>query len=131
MGGLTTHPFNPNFNRSNVIGSFGTIYNPYNIIMVGDDKIKAGVISGFDSIEKPIFGPILSFKLHDNISAIGGFYNDNGHNKVTFKLNNVDYTPVIGGDIHFKLYNSNKFSIESHNVISIITTHSIGINIKF
>ena len=129
LGGLTTHPFNPEFKQS--VAPMGTILNPYSIIALGSDTSKLGFIMGQDSMKRSISGPIYVHKLHDNISFVGGFYNDNGHNRIKFNVIDRNYVPMIGVNIQFKMYESDRFSIESHNLISVITTHSVGINFKF
>ena len=136
LGGLTTHPFSPSFIQDrykNHLGN-GIISNPYAGLMIGSDIFKTGILLGKDSVNGTIYGSISQFKLHNNISFVFGGYN---YNKNIYKdrgLTSPNFrgiTPIVGLDLNFELYKGKGYTIESHNILSGITTHSIGIKFKF
>lgn len=131
VGGLTFHPMNPDANYANKIAPVGGIVNPYSIVMMGSSTIKGGMILGRDSKNRPISGLTGSYQFHNNLALVVGGYNDTGHNQNTVKMFNKKLVPVLGVDASFKLYQGKGYSIESHNVLSIITTHSIGVKFDF
>jgi hypothetical protein len=133
VGGITTHPLDPSKTSSkykNTIASNGTIVNPYSAVLAGNNKYKTGVLYGVDSLGGSIIGSISYISLHQNIGIVVGGYN---YNKDLFESKGVvppniaGITPVIGFDFNFNIYKSRAFSIESHNIISTITTHSLGV----
>lgn len=137
MGGITTHPFSPSHiqNRyKNRIGDYGTIFNPYTMIMMGNNSFKTGILYGTDSVGGTILGSVSHVKLHENIGFVFGGYNYNESLYKERKLKSPSIngiTPILGMDVSFKLYEGKTYTIESHNLLSVITTHSIGIKFKF
>lgn len=133
VGGITFHPFSPSNiqNRyKNHIGDYGMIFNPYTAVMLGSDRFKTGAIVGTDSVGGSILGSISHFKLTSNLGLVVGGYN---YNRSTFKAkkltskNIAGITPIVGIDVSFKLYEGKNYTVESHNVLGLITTHAIGI----
>lgn len=136
VGGITTHPTSPARAESrykNRIASPGVIANPYSAVTVGNSTFKTGVIYGTDSVGAAILGSVSHLKLTDNIGFVFGGYN---YNKKEFHAKNLEspnfggITPLIGADISFKLYEGKGYVIESHNILSVITTHSVGIKFE-
>lgn len=137
MGGLTFHPISPrNLDQhyNNHIGPLGMIANPYGVILVGDNRHKIGVIHGLDSVGGKILGPIIHTKLTENFAFVVGGYN---YNRSIYNSRGMaspsigGITPIIGLDANFELYRGKSYAIESHNILSIITTHSIGIKFEY
>jgi len=133
VGGITTHPLdsgNISSRYKNAIVSNGVIANPYSAVLAGNNKYKTGILYGVDSLGGSIIGSISHITLHQNIGIVLGGYN---YNKDLFESKGVvppniaGITPVIGFDFNFNIYKSRSFSIESHNIISTITTHSVGV----
>lgn len=137
MGGITTHPISPSHiqNRyKNRIGDYGTILNPYTMVMMGNNTFKTGILYGTDSAGGEILGSVNHVKLHNNIGLVfGGYnYNEKLYQKRGLKSPNINgITPILGMDVSFKLYEGKSYTIESHNLLSVITTHSIAIKFNF
>ena len=131
LGGLTAHPIMSNLKFKNEFGNSGVILNPYTISLVGTKTFKGGFIYGTDSIGKKISGPVFSMNFNENVGVVVGSYNDNGHNRYTYKINNKKYVPVIGVSLSFDLYKSDNFSIVSSTLLSGIITTSVGVKFSF
>jgi len=128
LGGLTHHYIGSSFNYCNKLNDFGSIANPYTVVMAGTKNSKIGLITGKDSVCANILGPISSFYLKENLDVIVGGYNVN---REEFKKRQIEplsiggFTPVLG--VNYKLPITNNISI--NNLISFgIITQSIGIN---
>ncbi len=126
LGGLTHHFLGSSLPYCNRVNNFGSIVNPYTVVMTGTEDLKAGFILGTDSACGTIAGPISSFKLSDNVDFIAGFYNTNFRefNKIGIKPSNIaGLTPVVG--INYKVRLSKSISLD--NIISVgIVSHAVS-----
>lgn len=126
LGGLTHHFLGSSLPYCNRVNNFGSIVNPYAVVMKGTEDVRVGFILGTDSACGTIVGPVSSFKLSDNIDFIAGAYNTNfkEFNKLGIKPPNiVGLTPMIGINYKIKL---NK-SISLDNIISFgIVSHAVS-----
>jgi len=128
LGGLTHHYVGSNLNYCNKINNFGSIANPYVVVMAGNKNSKIGLITGKDSVCANIVGPISSFYIKENLDVIVGGYNVN---RAEFKEREIQpfsisgFTPVLG--INYKIPITKNISV--NNLVSFgIITQSIGIN---
>lgn len=128
LGFLTHHYIGHNLNYCNSINSYGTIHNPYAVVLVGNKKNKLGFIKGKDSACGDIFGPVGSIGLSDNVDFVAGGYNTNfkEFEKLGTKPPSINgITPVLG--LNYKIPITN--NIKLNNIISIgIITHAISID---
>ena len=126
LGGLTHHFLGSSLPYCNRVNNFGSIVNPYAVVMTGTEDLKAGFILGTDSACGTIAGPISSFKLSDNVDFIAGFYNTNFRefNKIGIEPPNIaGLTPVVG--INYKVRLSKSISLD--NIISVgIVSHAVS-----
>jgi hypothetical protein len=128
LGGITHHYIGSNFNYCNKINNYGTIANPYAVVLAGDENKKLGAILGKDSACGNIFGPMSSIRLSNNIDFIAGFYNTNKEKFEKIGLVSPSIygvTPVVGAN--YKIPITKKVSL--NNIISIgVITHAISFN---
>lgn len=126
LGGLTHHFLGSNLPYCNRINNFGSIVNPYAVVMRGTEDLKAGFILGTDSACGSIVGPVSSFKLSDNVDFIAGVYNTNFRefNKLGIEPPSIaGLTPVLG--INYKVKLNKTLSLD--NIVSIgIISHAIS-----
>ena len=128
LGGLTHHYLLPRGNYCNQINGQGSIVNPYVISMVGNERLKTGIILGRDSSCSNIFGSVSSVNLYKNIDLMVGAYNANTKQFNNIGLNPVEYygiTPILGIDYRIKLYKN----ITLDTLVSVgIVTHALRID---
>ena len=126
LGGLTHHFLGSNLPYCNRINNFGSIVNPYAVVMRGTEDLKAGFILGTDSACGSIVGPVSSFKLSDNVDFIAGAYNTNfkEFNKLGIEPPSIaGLTPIVG--INYKVKLNKTLSLD--NIVSIgIISHAIS-----
>lgn len=126
LGGLTHHFLGSSLPYCNRINNFGSIVNPYAVVMRGTEDLKAGFILGTDSACGSIVGPVSSFKLSDNVDFIAGAYNTNfkEFNKLGIEPPSIaGLTPIVGINYKVKL---NK-TLSLNNIVSVgIISHAIS-----
>ena len=128
LGGLTHHFLGSSLPYCNRVNNFGSIVNPYTVVMGGTKDIKAGIILGTDSACGTIVGPVSSFKLSDNVDFIAGAYNTNfkEFNKLGIAPPSIaGLTPVVG--INYKIKLNKTLGLD--NIISIgIVSQALSIS---
>lgn len=117
IGGLTHHYLGSSLPYCNKVTNFGSIVNPYTVVMRGTEDLRAGFILGTDSACGTIAGPIVSFKKTENVDFVMGFYNTNFRN---FHERNIappsifNATPIVG--LNYKIPITKNIKLE--NVVS-------------
>ncbi len=77
LGLMTHHYVGSSLPYCNTINNWGTIQNPYAVVMVGDDRIRGGLIAGKDSACGDIVGPVGALSIIDSVQIVMGAYNTN------------------------------------------------------
>lgn len=132
FGGITHHLINYDFNYCNLINNVGTIQNNYAGVLLGSKTFQIGLLKGRDSACGNISGPIMYYNIYEEFGVIAGYYNTNtkrfyerGIPPITFN----GYTPIIGIDYKYKLYENKGTLISIDNIISMgIVTHALTIS---
>lgn len=132
FGGITHHYLASDLNYCQKINTHGSIYNPYQIVTVGNKDTQIGIINGTDSACGSIFGPVLRKSITDNLEFVAGGYNANIKSFNERGMEPISYngiTPILGFNYKLYLYKNNNYDITINNVISFgIITHSIGVS---